>query len=156
MDFTKDIYRGYWFEDLRSGFGIFDFKNGDWYKGIFSADMRHGIGVFYEKKGSKYYIGNWEENNIKGTGIIYNSNFYYEGDINNGIMQGYGYIFYYANKFFYKGEFKDNLLEGYGDYFVDNKNYSGYFHKGKGNKNSILDQFENIEIIWKQRKKRLF
>lgn len=77
MDGSK--YEGSWVEDLREGYGVYQYANGDRYEGEWKQDLRHGQGsYFYAETGSKY-VGLWKKGKMTGHGEIIHKNHKYVG-----------------------------------------------------------------------------
>jgi hypothetical protein len=56
--FKGSHYKGYYWNDLKCGFGVYTWKSGNFYKGEFFNDKREGQGEMYWTDGS-YYKGAW-------------------------------------------------------------------------------------------------
>jgi hypothetical protein len=65
-----DRYEGLWFNNLRHGTGILFKNNGEIYDGWWQNDFMEGVGTFYHKNGDRYY-GEWREGKKQGKGFIY-------------------------------------------------------------------------------------
>jgi hypothetical protein len=61
------------------------------YQGDFVEGKFHGMGKYYFAESGKIYVGEFFENNMHGKGkLSWADTSYYEGDFNNGKMEGYG------------------------------------------------------------------
>ena len=50
-------YTGEWADDVRNGYGMYTFANGDTYEGEWSKNLRHGQGTYtYSRTGVKVSI----------------------------------------------------------------------------------------------------
>ena len=78
------------------------------------------------------FIGYINENNLPKKGVFYyNNGDYYEGDLMNGIREGYGYM-KLKNGTIYEGDFKNNKHDGYGKLTqIDGEIFSGEWKEGK-------------------------
>lgn len=59
-----DVYRGYWKNNKKHGYGIQIWKNGIKYEGEWCDGMREGRGTLWELKNKNYikkYLGNWKQ-----------------------------------------------------------------------------------------------
>lgn len=63
------IYNGQWRENCLSGFGVFK-NSGKVYKGYFFDDKKHGYGVSTMLSNSSYTIGSWVDSYLEGLVII--------------------------------------------------------------------------------------
>ena len=88
----------------------------------------HGKGIFYISENLRYE-GDFQNNIIKGKGIIYKSDETKscEGEFVNGLMHG-DCILYHPDGSRYEGDFVNGLKEGKGvQYFSDGLCYEGDF-----------------------------
>ncbi|MFN4284415.1 MAG: caspase family protein [Lacibacter sp.] len=136
-----------------SGFGKFQYENGDIYEGEFYDDKREGFGVYFWKSGEKF-IGESLQNAFNGFGVmLFPDGTKYIGDFKNGQFDGEGEIIYPGNVvrrgIFEKGKFLGKISyynnpigtvgclngdceNGYGmKYYASNDRYFGYFKNGK-------------------------
>lgn len=68
--------------------GPFRYQLGTYY-GTYEGGVRSGKGIFIFKDGS-FYEGTWEDDNMWGYGRLITQNSYYEGEIANGAAHGQG------------------------------------------------------------------
>ena len=73
--YEDGTYEGDFINGLKSGSGIYLYKNGDKYVGEFKNDEKNGFGAYYYNNGESY-IGNYYKNKREGKGCYY----YIEGD----------------------------------------------------------------------------
>ena len=100
---------------------------------------KFGQGKYYSKDNKLIYEGNFAFGKYNGIGkeiISEKDNFYYEGNYENGLMQGKGKLFF-KNKVMYEGEFeKGNYVENGKIIKVNGQYYIGQFKglkiEGKG------------------------
>ncbi len=87
------IYKGYWMNNNRHGYGRSFDKNTGIYSGYWKNGKKHGdIGV-YETKGGAKYVGSWYEDKREGWGILtFPDKSVYEGYWQNDMMNGKGTI----------------------------------------------------------------
>ena len=78
------------------------------------------------------FIGYINKNNLPQKGIFYYKNGdYYEGNLLNGIKEGFG-ILKLKNGTIYEGDFKNNKQDGYGKLTqIDGENFNGEWKEGK-------------------------
>ena len=78
------------------------------------------------------FIGYINKNNLPKKGIFYyNNGDYYEGELINGIREGFGYM-KLKNGTIYEGDFKNNKHDGYGKLTqIDGEVFSGKWKDGK-------------------------
>ncbi|KAG8443491.1 hypothetical protein GDO86_012042 [Hymenochirus boettgeri] len=133
----ESVYKGYFKENMRHGFGIFEslapdtqpFKyTGNWYKG-----KRSGYGVGESTNKGERYIGMWLDGNRHGPGIILtDSGACYQGIFSSNKMVGTG-VLLSENSTVYEGEFtEDRLMTGKGKMTFSN----GFTLVGTFNRNT--------------------
>ncbi len=94
-----------------SGFGIYEWANGDRYEGNYISGERSGQGTLYFATGEKY-VGNYANSKRNGYGTFYwLSGDYYIGNWKDGNMNGYG-TKYYINGTTKAGTWKDGSFTG--------------------------------------------
>ena len=143
---NKIKYIGDFSEDEFEGIGKLYDKNGNYYIGQFSLGDKFGQGKYYSKDNKLIYDGNFAFGKYNGIGkeiISEKDNFYYEGNYENGLMQGKGKLFF-KNKVMYEGEFeKGNYVEN-GKIIKDNgQYYIGQFKDFKMEGKGILYNKDN-------------
>ncbi len=110
---------------------------------------REGRGILIDPDGS-YRIGYFHHNNQEKNGIWHyvDEGFYYEGEFNNNLQQGYGEC-YWDNEDYFSGLFhKSNLING--DYHFNNGTiYRGSFKNGK--KNGFGKIYNPLKNIWEEK-----
>ena len=77
MDFQKQIkpliglilnrYEGEFANNLKHGFGVYEWSDGTKYEGNFVEDRKDGLGTYYFYNGDKYE-GNFKEDRFHGNG----------------------------------------------------------------------------------------
>ena len=67
---TFKIYEGEWRYDIRNGYGIFYFINGDKYIDEWKNNLKEGYGILYYSNGNKYE-GQWKNDLMEGYGKLY-------------------------------------------------------------------------------------
>ena len=128
--YEDGTYEGEFVNGLKSGSGVYIYKNGDKYIGEFKNDEKNGIGAYYYNNGESY-IGNYYKNKREGKGCYY----YVDGDkfdgkFKKGKAEGFG-KFYYSNGDRYFGNYKYDIKNGHGTYYYqDGKRYVGEFKEG--------------------------
>ena len=106
-----------------------------------------GKGVFIWNKGMKY-IGNWNEGNMHGRGILFDKNnkLIFQGNYYRSKKYGKG-VFYIREKEYYEGEFFEDKMEGKGIYHYENGDtWEGYFKNNYKNGVGIMTYYNNGEI----------
>lgn len=58
------VYRGYWYNGKKNGYGFYSLPNGDYYNGYWLDDKKHGIGIYFTKTGDHAIESFWD-NDIK-------------------------------------------------------------------------------------------
>ena len=151
-DNVKNEYNG-----IKTGKGELYLKNGVKYEGIFIDEKLNGLGRYIDEKCicfegifkdgvlqgkgtriqtgddgyKKKYIGELNNYNKEGKGIIICKNYTYEGDFVNDKKQGKGKLVYNDNGNVYEGEFNNDDINGYGLYTFKNMHtYQGQFVNG--------------------------
>ena len=154
-------YRGQFKDDLREGFGIEKYNNGEIYKGYYSKNLFNGFGILNSINGD-IFIGEYKNRIKEGFGINYFMNGdKYIGEYKEGVQNGFGikfngnggkFIGNFLNNYYifgreeskikekYIGEFKGFEKEGLGIYYHLNgfKFYQGEFKSNKFNGYGIL------------------
>ena len=179
FDFNKNnnnditIIEGEFKKNFIQGIGIENNNNKNIYKGSYNKGKYSGIGTYIWENGS-IYQGEWIENTMSGYGIIkYNNNminndnnnnnnnvnnYFYEGEIQNGYMNGLGYFNFNGNK--YIGYYNKDLKEGFGIFVwseIPLKAYIGFWEKGKQNGLGVNINNNIVKYgIWKKGKKEIW
>lgn len=114
---SSSRYIGDWKENMKEGFGIQIYKNGDKYEGLWSNNFRHGQGTYWRNEGGKLkreYTGDWFEDRRHGRGtFFYKNGDRYDGFWVQGKPQGEGRIIY-DNQDIYEGQWHEGKKSGYG------------------------------------------
>ena len=136
-DLVKNVeYKGTFVNNMKEGYGEERYKDGSIYKGQFKENMKHGKGIillqgdgnygyegdFKEDKISgkgkfkwnskKEYIGEWENNEISGYGILLEDKIRHIGFFSHDVKQGYGATFSIEKSFVLLGKWENDLIEG--------------------------------------------
>lgn len=123
-------YEGYFKDDLRDGFGFFEFSCGT-YEGTWSKDKMDGHGTCRYLNGDMY-VGSWKDGMLHGKGEFrYNNGDIYVGDFVHGKEHGRG-KFSSVTGDVYEGEYINGVRYGHGkQVFKDGKSYEGNFKNDK-------------------------
>ncbi|CAD8127826.1 unnamed protein product [Paramecium sonneborni] len=128
-------YVGEIYNQLRDGFGRYQFVEGGYYEGQWKQNKMHGYGTLFYAIGQKAYEGQFENDQFSGFGTLYNkeptklnvpfdcSNFdlignywvKYVGNFKNDLKDGQGAL-YLSNDECYKGEFHQDYVDGHGSF----------------------------------------
>ncbi|CAI2360757.1 unnamed protein product [Moneuplotes crassus] len=159
-------YEGLWENDLRTGYGVKKYLNGDHYVGHFHEGKAHGKGIYTWKNSDIYdgewkhgvkegngmwkginnesYIGEWKNSKADGYGVqVWASGDRYEGEWTKGLRNGNGTMLF-ANGDIYIGDHKLGKMHGEGQYLWSNGSvYIGQFKDG----------FKHGKGKWKKDKK---
>ena len=129
------VYKGEFINGMKNGYGIEENENYE-YKGEFIKDIRNGKGKLYLKKNKEIYEGEFNQGKINGIGIFYYKNGdIYEGQFKNGKMNGKG-LFKWKSGEEYYGDYINGIKEGKGIYkYLNGKIYEGQFWNGRPNGN---------------------
>lgn len=133
---TIDVESGYVGEikhNLRDGYGTYTYENSFFrFEGEWKEGLKNGFGKFKMRDGS-YYEGEFNEGEINGTGTRYwshNQNVY-EGQFDQGEMNGMG-VMKFGNGDQYEGQWADNKMQGEGTFkYANGDVYKGTFYKHK-------------------------
>lgn len=129
----SSFYSGEWEEGKRSGYGSMVFANSDSYFGDWRENQFEGIGEYTFAINGDYYYGEWKAGLQHGVGRYRSENFEYEGNWEEGWINGEGRMTY-ANGDSYEGNFVENERYGMGLYqFKDGNSYEGEFVDGEFN-----------------------
>jgi len=145
---TSSKYIGDWKENMKNGFGIQTYGNGDKYEGDWENNTRHGHGTLWVMEGKKLrreYTGKWMNDKKCGRGsmffknedrydgfwlndlphgegrMIYQNGDIYEGQWSFGKKSGYG-VLTKRNGDHFEGQWVNDKREGQGSYFFASKN----------------------------------
>lgn len=156
LAFYRLLHAGEMINDIPNGQGVMK-KYNTKYEGHFVNGKLHGRGiktVYKDSKSDEIIIineGNWVDGELHGLGkIVEYGNFNYEGEINCGIMNGFGKLIDERGKIYegnfkdgnpdgniYEGNWKDGSYFGFGMMFYSN----GDSYKGNWITNIIDDGF---------------
>jgi len=137
-----EVYEGDFKNNLRDGWGLFDYGNGSRYEGQWKEGKKHGKGTYFQRDG-EVYDGDWLNNLRSGIGSCsYIDNSRYKGQWSNNLRHGKG-IFEFFNGDYYNGEYSFGKIEGDGIYYFNSgtlkgQRYEGQFINNKFNGNGIL------------------
>lgn len=153
-----DIYEGCFDKDLKHGDGKYWFFNKDLYMGQFLKDLKEGEGIYYYSSGSRYF-GQWKYDKRHGQGTFqFRSGARYEGTFNDGKRDGYGTYTFSNKKEVYVGNFQENKYHGHGVLWsgVGQYRYEGDFRDGFFN--GLGKEFDELGKVifvgkWKDGKK---
>lgn len=148
----NDYYQGFWKDGKMHGLGTYRYANGEVYEGSFQNGMRHGhgmlrtgklntsspsvfigqwvndkktgYGVFDDITKGEKYMGQWQEHQRQGTGVVVTQfGLYYEGTFKDNKMMGTGVLVAEDDTTF-EGEFSDDwTLNGKGVLTMTNGDY---------------------------------
>jgi hypothetical protein len=125
------FYKGQWFSDCRSGQGIERLSDGSQYEGNFVNNARNGLGIMLYTDGSKYQ-GHWQHEHWNGLGTFTSADgSVLEGLFVNGVIQGHGTEKSANGEYFYEGDWNDGVREGQGFLKTPIGEYIGEFSAGK-------------------------
>ena len=119
---NKYEYNGDFKDNMKEGFGEEKYHDGSVYIGEFKQNMKNGKGKLVLGGGKNYgYCGMFRNDKICGKGkFIWNENKEYIGDWENNEISGYGII--QEEKLRHVGFFKRNIKEGFGATFYVEQN----------------------------------
>ncbi|XP_041062838.1 radial spoke head 10 homolog B [Carcharodon carcharias] len=144
-------YQGDWVNNVREGWGIRRYKNGNMYEGEWKNFQRHGEGTMSWTSTNEEYTGQWENGIQHGFGIHtwflkrvpgsqYPQRNQYVGELVMGARQGQG-KFFYANGAVYSGEWVANKKHGLGKFtFTNGRTFEGEFFEDR------MVEFPNFSI----------
>lgn len=78
---SGSMYVGEWQNNLKHGFGQYEWADGVKYEGNYSKDLRKGFGKYFWPSGERYE-GEWDNDKRNGYGTLYdiNGNVRFKGD----------------------------------------------------------------------------
>lgn len=125
-----DVYEGEFYDDKREGFGIYKWKTGEKFLGESIADVFTGFGRMEYSDGT-IYVGQFKDGEFDGEG----EKTYGDGTKKTGIFgkgKFLGKISYYNKPVGTTGCLNGDCEAGYGmKYYSGNDRYFGYFKNGK-------------------------
>lgn len=65
-----ETFEGWFDNDQRHGQGLHKYPNGDYYKGNFMRDKRHGYGIHFNASTHEIYDGSWRDDERNGEGVL--------------------------------------------------------------------------------------
>lgn len=129
------IYRGDWRLGERVGKGV-ELKGKNvstrhTYCGVFKENVKAGFGV-YEWPDGGIYEGTWVENVPEGRGMYTgHDKRVYKGSWKSSGKDGYGMMVFPSGEV-YKGQYEDDKYEGFGQFLrPDGKKYDGFWREGQ-------------------------
>lgn len=168
-------YIGEVVKNKANGLGIFSHSSGDKYKGYFENDVSSGFGIYSNLNNSNecisewlddkqngyghetwlndsYYKGQFKDGLKNGYGVyVWNDGSIYEGEWRNGLLDGYG--MYHFNKIKkYYGQWRNNLMNGYGEFYWETHMYIGFYVNDKKEGFGIYFWYDPVKIYighWK-------
>ena len=142
------VYEGEYERSMKTGTGLFKWKDGTFYKGCFKDNDLHGEGVYSWADG-RIYIGNWSKSKMNGLGLYYwPDGRSYEGEYIDGKKHGKG-IFTWKDGSFYIGEWKNGLQDGEGIKYSSDKSIegAGKWKKGELIKSTSKNSTSAFEVL---------
>lgn len=139
----KARFLGYWSQDIRNGFGIEHFENGDMYEGDFKENERTGIGRYMYKKSGYSYIGEFSDGKRHGFGRLEGENLLYIGNWHQNKREGIGYQRLTDGRAYF-GYWKNDLRHGLGYEFGNDVEYKGNWRFDKPDGIGIVKVGENV------------
>ena len=123
------VYQGEWDIDSnqRDGRGVLIWPDGSRYEGHWKDDLMNGYGRLVKAQNT-IYEGYWKGGKAHGKGYEWNraKNNKYEGDFNQGVIEGQGKIV--AERREYVGQWYKNKMHGHGTMiWKDQRKYTGQF-----------------------------
>ena len=137
-DFVKKLeYNGDFKDNMKHGIGEERYQDGSIYIGEFKHNMKNGKGNLVLGDGQNYgycgmfkndkiwgkgkfiwndnkeYIGDWEDNEISGYGIIQEGKMRHVGFFKHNIKEGFGATFYVEQNFVLLGKWENDLIGGF-------------------------------------------
>lgn len=78
---------GEWKNNLMDGYGEFSWLDGKKYIGWYKDDKKHGFGIFNWPENDKAYVGFWKDGKQDGYGMIISRNYVKYGLWENGVKK---------------------------------------------------------------------
>jgi len=128
----EKIYKGYFNDDKREGFGVEETISFDIFKGEFYDNQRSGIGILQIIVEGSKYIGGFKNSKRHGPICKFSSsNTDYLGSYKDNKMHGLGLITIKSKFTTYFGYFKEGRMDGIGIELSEHLEYRGQFKNGK-------------------------
>jgi hypothetical protein len=114
INYTDGIYYGDVKNNLKNGYGIFEYFNGYIYLGEWKDDKRDGEHGILRDKNNMIYNGDWKDDKKDGNGVYYEKGkIKYDGEWKNDLYDGKGFLYFDKNDWieakFKKGKCKKIL-----------------------------------------------
>jgi hypothetical protein len=133
-------------------YGAFTFKDNTKYVGEYVDEKRNGKGKYYDENSQLQFEGRFKDGQLIKNVTKGKKNYevgIYEGEIVNGLADGYG-IFTMSDGTVHKGTYKDDAAHGYGTMTTTNgSKYVGQFKKSKFNGYGTLTNPDGSKIFGK-------
>ena len=101
-------------DELKNGFGVVKYPNGDKYEGDFMNDEFHGKGKYITMEMT--YEGEWYRGYCHGFGKeMWEDGSFFQGYFQNGVKHGNG-TYLWGDGSSYEGEWRDGKMEGRGKF----------------------------------------
>lgn len=124
-------YKGSYKLGTKSGFGSFEYSNGDIYIGNFKKDLFNGYGKFFFKDGRVYH-GEFYNNDMEGFGeFSWPNGNKYIGLYKENKKHGFGIYLWRKSSKIYIGEWNEGMQDGNGKLILRNNSISGLWIEGK-------------------------
>jgi len=69
-EFTGHVYEGHWVDNVKEGFGVYNWNDGRVYEGHWQNNMMNDFGTYYYANGGKY-VGEWKDDLRVGEGTYF-------------------------------------------------------------------------------------
>lgn len=136
---SLDHYSGETKNDLPDGKGKYILPNCNFYDGAWKRGKCHGKGKLFLRKENMTYEGDFNDGKIEGIGTILKDARSYTGELKDGLPHGQGVLVHYSTR--YEGIF-DKGLPVQGKMNCTNKNeYEGAWKNGK----PAISIFNNLD-----------
>ena len=149
---NKTKYVGFFIDNKKNGKGKLYFNinnnNNEYYEGNFKNDKFNGKGIYFWNE-SKFCIGNWKNNVLKGFVKFYEKNEIFFGFFNENKKEGLGMIFYKENKLSILSHWINDLIEGLAIFASKEKGIEYFEMKNnkKIHKLNLIEINNNIEKL---------
>lgn len=128
----NSVYMGPIVNGMRHGTGKLVYPDGSSYQGQFRDNARFGKGTLRSKKNVVFFEGTFEYDYPKKGVLTYNNGARYEGMFNQGVPDGEGTLYSNGKDATWDGEWQNGVMNGRGAFFYDNGDYfEGEMKEGK-------------------------
>ena len=137
---------GYWVKGERKGFGIEKYRNKDLYQGYYNEDIKSGAGRYFHFGDGSTFVGGFEEGMRNGLGKVeFNDGGFYIGEWRTGKREGVGVEIGQGGRVYF-GEWEKDRKQGKGYTIFGGMEYRGQWMNGRPHGRGVFVGEDQVEI----------